>query len=248
MDPIYIPFVLLVGIVAGFINVLAGGGSLLTLPLLIFLGLPPAVANGTNRLSILIQNANAIFAFKKKGVSEFKWAALITLPAILGAYVGAKFAIDLKDEVFNRILAVVMILVLGLILFDPLKKIKASRNGEVLKKYFTLPVFFFVGFYGGFIQAGIGFVIIASLTMLTSYTMSQINAIKVFVIFFYTIVALGTFVFSGKIDWYIGLTLAIGSSSGAWLAGHYGLKMGDTWIKVVLTVAVLVFSIRLLIG
>ena len=111
-----------VGVVAGVINTLAGGGSLITLPMLIFLGLPATVANGTNRLAITVQSMLAVAGFKRKGVSNFKLSFLMSLPALIGAIIGAQLAVDVSDILFKRILAVVMILVLGLILWNPIRR------------------------------------------------------------------------------------------------------------------------------
>ena len=106
------------GIAAGFLNTVAFGGSLLALPVLIFLGLPTAVANGTNRIAIFCQNFSAILGFRRKGVSDFNYSILLAIPAVIGAVIGATIAVDIKDAVFNLILAVVMITMLVLTLIN----------------------------------------------------------------------------------------------------------------------------------
>jgi uncharacterized protein len=233
------------GCIAGFINTVAGGGSLLTLPLLIFLGLPPSMANGTNRVAIFLQNVSAMTTFHRNGFRDYKIGLLYMLPALLGALIGAYLAIDISGELFNRILAIVMFVVLAFILFKPTQFLKKYR-GLVGNKYFTLLVFFFVGLYGGFIQAGVGVIIMAALTLLTDFGLARINALKVFVVFFYTIIALGTFIWAGKVDWMIGLCLAAGNMTGAWLGAHFSVKKGDKWIKAVLVIMVSAFAIKLL--
>lgn len=109
-----IPVIFTIGVIAGFINTLAGGGSLLTLPMLIFLGLPTAVANGTNRLAITVQSIFAVAGFRKKGISDFKSSLLLSIPVLIGSAVGAKLSMDVSDVLFKRILAVIMLFVLGL--------------------------------------------------------------------------------------------------------------------------------------
>ncbi len=111
MDPYFwqIPVLTLVGILAGFLNVLAGGGSLLTLPLLIFFGLPAATANGTNRVAIFCQNIFAITGFKRQGVFPIRLALLCTPPALIGSYIGANLAITVDEMLFRRLLALVMV-------------------------------------------------------------------------------------------------------------------------------------------
>ena len=234
------------GIAAGFLNTVAFGGSLIALPVLIFLGLPTAVANGTNRIAIFCQNFSAIMGFRRKGVSDFGYSILLAIPAVIGAVIGATIAVDIKDAVFNLILAVVMITMLVLTLINPTERLKdRMESNDTRSKIIAIVVFFFIGIYGGFIQAGVGLLVITALRLLTGIDLVRTNAIKVFVIFFYTVVALGIFIIKDKVNWYLGPTLAIGNACGAWLGSHWAVEKGDKWIKVVLIVAVLAFAIRL---
>jgi uncharacterized membrane protein YfcA len=237
------------GLVAGFLNTVAGGGSLLTLPMLIFLGLPSAVANGTNRLAILFQTISATLTYKSGGVSDFPYSAFITAPALLGAWIGASIAIDLDDRIFNRILAVVMLLVLIHIAWPkknrPLHEAGRSARLQVKERLLSLITFFFLGIYGGFIQAGIGFLILAALTWIKGYDLVKANAIKVFVVLCYTLVALVAFIAASKIHWQIGLTLAVGNSTGAWVGGRFAVLKGSNAVRWVLVGSILVFAIRL---
>ena len=240
-----IPLILVTGVFAGFLNTVAGGGSLLTLPVLIFLGLPPATAaNGTNRVAVFVQNASAIMGFRRKGVSDFGYSVLLTLPALVGAWFGAQIAVETDEVIFNRVLAGIMIAVLLLTLLNPTKKLQGkTANLSIARKIIGMLVFFFVGIYGGFIQAGVGFIIIAALTLTNGFDLVRTNAIKVFVIFFYTIIALIAFI--RYVDWPLGLTLAVGNATGAWIGSHWAVEKGDKWIRIVLIVAVVAFAIRL---
>ena len=234
------------GIAAGFLNTVAFGGSLIALPVLIFLGLPTAVANGTNRVAIFFQNFSAIMGFRRKGVSDFGYSILLAIPAVIGAVIGAIIAVDIKDAVFNLILAVVMITMLVLTLINPTERLKNRiESGDKRSKIIAMVVFFFIGIYGGFIQAGVGLLIITALRLLTGMDLVRTNAIKVLVIFCYTVVALGIFIMEKQVDWALGVTLAIGNATGAWLGSHWAVEKGDKWIRVVLIVAVLGFAIRL---
>lgn len=235
------------GIGAGFVNTVAFGGSLLALPVLIFLGLPTAVANGTNRVAIFFQNFSAILGFRRKGVADFRYSFQLAIPAVIGAIIGATIAVDIKDAQFNLILAVVMIVMLALTLINPTARLKdriESREGR--SKVIAMVVFFFIGIYGGFIQAGVGLLVITSLRLLTGIDLVRTNAIKVFVIFFYTVAALGIFIIENKVNWYLGPTLAVGNACGAWLGSQWAVKKGDKWIKGVLIVAVVAFAVRLI--
>jgi uncharacterized membrane protein YfcA len=234
------------GIAAGFLNTVAFGGSLIALPVLIFLGLPTAVANGTNRVAIFFQNFSAIMGFRRKGVSDFGYSILLAIPAVIGAVIGAIIATDIKDTVFNLILAVVMITMLVLTLINPTERLKNRiESRDKRSKIIAMVVFFFIGIYGGFIQAGVGLLIITALRLLTGMDLVRTNAIKVLVIFCYTVVALGIFIMEKQVDWALGVTLAIGNATGAWLGSHWAVEKGDKWIRVVLIVAVLGFAIRL---
>ncbi len=247
MDLIYLILILFLGVIAGFLNTIAGGGSLLTMPALIFLGLPPAVANGTNRIALVVQNIVAILNFRKNGYFEWKLSIMLGIPAILGSIFGANVAISLPDHIFNKLLAIVMFMVLGLTIWQPEKKFKS--DGEKLspaRKIFAIIAFFFIGFYGGFIQAGVGFIIIASLTLITGMSLVKINSVKVFVILAYMFSSFAIFLYNGQVDWLLGLTLAVGNGVGGWFGSHFAVKKGDQWIRGILIIAVSAMAIKLL--
>jgi uncharacterized membrane protein YfcA len=242
-----LPLLFAVGLVAGILNVLAGGGSLLTLPLLIFLGLPSAVANGTNRIAIFCQNLFAIRGFRKRGMLPLNLALLCTPPALLGSWWGANLAISLDDLMFKRILALIM---LGVLIFTALDPMKRFRRQEVVfgfwRKLILVVSFFGVGVYGGFVQAGVGFIVITAL-LAHGLDLVRINAIKVFVIFAYTFVALGVFIYHGQINYLLGFSLAAGNSIGGMLGPRLAVAKGHDWIKKVVTVTVAVFALKLLL-
>lgn len=235
-----------VGFAVGFINTVAGGGSLISLPVLIFLGLPPSVANGTNRVAVTIQNAMATAGFKSKGVSTYPFNIYLGISAIFGAILGAYIAVDIKGETFNRILAVIMIIVVLIIVFKP--KIKLEELQERLTgKYLWISViaFFFFGIYGGFINAGLGFIIILFLHYVNQMTLVRANATKVAVVLIYTLAALAVFVLNDKVIWEAGFTLALGSGSGAWFASRISVKRGDGFIKTFLVIMVVIMAVKL---
>ena len=247
MEIWHIPVIFTAGILAGFINTLAGGGSLLTLPILIFLGLPTAVANGTNRIAIVAQCAFAVAGFKKKGVSNFKLSLLLSTPAIIGAIIGAYFAVDISDVLFRRVLAVIMLLVLGLILWNPRQDSSGSSNSLGRRQLITaMTVFFFIGIYGGFIQVGVGFIIIAALTTITKFNLVVTNSHKVFIAGIYTVFALIVFAFNDKVCWEIGVCLAAGMGLGGWIGSHWAVAKGERWIRVVLAICVVAMVIKLI--
>lgn len=249
MDPYLwqVPVLVVVGVVAGFLNVLAGGGSLMTLPLLIFFGLPVATANGTNRIAIFCQNIFAIAGFKRQGIFPIRIALICTPPALVGSYIGANMAITIDEMLFRRLLAVIMIGVLIFMIIDPLKRFQISEMPMTPMRIAVLIVCFFgIGIYGGFVQAGVGFIIITGL-LVHGLDLVRINAIKVLVIFAFTIVALGVFVVHGQVNYVLGFALATGNSLGGWFATHMAVKKGHEWIKRFVIVTVLILALRLLL-
>ena len=235
-----------VGLFTGILNTLAGGGSLLTMPLLIFMGLSPVEANASNRVALFIQNIFAVQGFRSKGVFLFPFSLWLGLSAIIGAIIGTRLAIDISGELFKKVLAVVMLLVLVLTLLKPyLTKKNIEENLSKSKTWVTILVFFFIGIYGGFIQAGVGFLIIMTLVNLHGLNMAKVNSVKVAVILMYTVVALFIFFLEGKIRWGHGLTLAIGNASGGWIASRWSVGKDDRWIQFILIGAVIALAVKL---
>lgn len=242
----YNVLLVVVGFAVGFINTIAGGGSLLSLPVLIFLGLPPSVANGTNRVAVAIQSLLGVAGFKSKGISTYPFNIYLGISALFGAIIGANIAVDIKGETFNRILAVVMIIVVLIIIFKP--KINTQELQERLTgKYLWIGiiVFFFFGIYGGFINAGIGFVMLLFLHYVNHLSLVRSNATKVAVVFIYTLSSLAVFMYNDKIIWKVGLILAIGNGTGAWTASRVSVNKGDGFIKIFLIVMVVAMAIKL---
>jgi uncharacterized membrane protein YfcA len=238
--------VLVVGVAGGFLNTVAGGGSALTMPVLIFLGMPSSVANGTARVAIMLQNLTAVAGFRSKGHFEPALGLQLGLPALAGALVGSRIAVDVPDAVFNAVLAGVMVLVLVSIFFKP-KPADGQGSAEPptgSRRILLMAIFFAIGVYGGFIQAGVGFLIMSSLIFLSGYDLVRINAVKVAVILVYTVAALTVFLLNGKVEWGPGLTLAVGNSAGAWLGARFSVAGGERWIRAILVVAVLVMAVR----
>lgn len=243
-----IALVLLTGVASGFVNIVGGGGSLISMPVLIFLGLPSAVANGTNRVALMVQSLVAIGYFRRKGFFYPKLSVILGIPALLGSIVGARFAIALSDEMFNKILAVVMLTVMVLVIWRPEKKFLRHEREEFsrLRLGAAALVFFAVGFYGGFIQAGVGFIIIAALALITGMSLVKINSLKVLITLIYITSSLVVFVLSGKVDWLPGLALAAGNALGAYLGSAFSVHKGDRWIRAFLVVSVVLMSAKLL--
>ncbi|WP_405206515.1 sulfite exporter TauE/SafE family protein [Aquimarina sp. LLG6339-5] len=236
----------IVGFIAGVINTIAGGGSLLTLPMLIFMGLPPAIANGTNRIGIFIQSITSVAGFKSKGIKPSIFSVYLGLSALIGSLIGAKIAIDIKGETFNKILAIVMLIVVLFMVFKP-KVNLVDFTERIQGKYrvYSIIIFFIIGIYGGFIQAGVGIFILLALSTINRMSLVSSNAVKALVVFIYTIGALIIFAYNSQINYLYGFVLAFGNASGGWIASRWSVKKGDGIVKVFLVIMVIAMAIKL---
>lgn len=238
--------VIAIGIVAGIINTLAAGGSLLTLPVLMALGLPPNMANGTNRIAIFLQNVVGVTRFHQEKVMDFPAGFKVGVPALLGAIAGAFIAVSLNDEVMKLAIAGVMIVVFFLILLKPKRWINSHEEHPPIPYWIQAIVFFFVGIYGGFIQAGVGFFLLTSLVLASGFELLKANALKIFVILLYTPLALLIFFLHGDVDLTLGLVLAVGNMAGAWIGTKIAVKGGAVFIRYFVLVAILVAATKLI--
>ncbi len=239
----------LVGLIAGVLNVIAGGGSLLSLPVMIFLGLPPTVANGTNRVAILLQNVGASWSFHRRGLVSKEWLLITVPPAVFGAILGTVAAVHIGELEFQRILAVILVAAAAWQIWNPIK-LHPDGNANLpvgLKRWAFVVAFFLIGVYGGFIQAGIGFLLLAA-TSAAGFNLIRGNALKVTVVLGFTPVALVLFAWNGKVDWAMGLALAAGNFLGGLAGVHLQVLKGHTWVRGVVTVIIVIFAIRLLLG
>jgi uncharacterized protein len=234
-----------VGVGAGILNVLAGGGSFFTLPIMIFLGMPPAMANGTNRVALLAQNITAVSEFKRRGFSDFRLSLSLALCTLPGAVLGAVTAVHFSPLWFKRLLAFFMIAMLPLVLGGT-SKVRAScpRRGKLLAHIGAVGI----GFYGGLIQAGTGPLLIVLLVSTLNLDLVRVNMHKVFIIGFYMLPTLLVFVLSGDVEWTAGVLLAVGTTVGAFIGTHMAVEGGDRLIKIFFAVAVVAMAIRLLLS
>jgi uncharacterized protein len=233
--------------VSGFLNTVAGGGSLITLPILIFLGLPGAVANGTNRVAVLSQSFFAVGGFRSKGIGlPVPYAYYLAAVSLSGAFIGARLAVDIADQAFNRILAVVMVIIVLVTVRDQRRtKSDGDENMTRKRQIAGIVFFFFVGIYGGFLQAGIGFMMIALMSWLHRFGMAKTNYIKVFVVMLLTVVAVIVFAMEDKIRWEYGIILAVGQGIGGWYASRWSVDKGEKWVKRILVISVVGMAIKL---
>lgn len=237
------------GLVAGILNVIAGGGSFLTLPMLMFLGLPAGVANGTNRVGILLQNVGAVWSFQRDGVLDWRSLLWAALPSIPGAAVGVWLALIVSDQTFRRILALLMVTLSLWTLWSKGRVALADSPAAVAapsaaRLTGVSLAFFFIGVYGGFVQAGVGFLILAATTAL-GLDLVRGNAVKVLTALCFTALSLILFAWQGRVDWLMGFVLAAGTMAGGIVGARLTVLKGHAWVRTVVTVAMIVFALKL---
>jgi len=239
------PFVALfaVGLVSGVLNVVAGGGSFLTLPALIFFGLPAAEANGTNRVGVFAQNLTGVWGFHRSRAMSWRWGLAVSVPALVGSALGAWWALQMSDLGFRRLLSVAM---LGMTLWT-LRRAPAPADEAAVRSAWhpgTVVAFFLIGVYGGLIQAGVGFAVLAATTA-AGMNLVQGNAVKLLTVLLLTALSLAIFASGGVVQWAFGLALGAGNVVGALIGVRLAVTQGHQWIQRVVTVSVVVLAVLL---
>jgi uncharacterized membrane protein YfcA len=237
---------IVVGIFAGFVNTLAGSGSLVTLPFLMFLGLPANVANGTNRIAIFFQSLVGAASFKNQKVFTFKEGIWFSLPSIIGAVIGAKIAVEINEEIMETVIGILMILMFLLMVLLP--KAWTKPSAEKIKtrpSFIQIIILFAIGIYGGFIQAGVGVFLLAGLVLGAGFDLIKANAVKLLIVTVYTFFALAVFMIDGMVDYKYGLILATGNVAGALIATKFAVKKGVGFVRYVLLFVILASALQI---
>ena len=238
---------LISGVVVGIINTLGGGGSVITMALFMAMGIPVAVANGTNRIAVVMQNLSATIAFMRKKMLDLKSSVLLGLPTILGTIAGSLFALDVSDRTFKICLSLVLAIILIYLILDR-DNAAPKQEGHKLKiRWWHYPIFFFVGFYGGYIYIGLGFLILAVTIWTMRLDIVTANVLKGCVIFISTPFALAVFMYNGQVDYVAGLVHGVGNILGAVLASHWAVSWGVKFVKW-FTLFIIVVSFIDLVG
>lgn len=231
------------GLVAGTVNTLAGGGSLLTVPLLVLCGLPGNLANGSNRVGVLLQNVTAVWSFRAQGVSELRRTLPVLAPLLLGSLIGAGAVSQLSDTVFERAFGVLMLLLL--VPTFVWRNVSPPDSGTQWSRGTAGAVFFAIGLYGGAFQAGVGLLLLLALAR-SGLDLVRANALKVAVVGMLTAVSLPVFIANGQVDWLPAALLAVGFSGGGALGARFAVRGGERLIRPVVAIAVLLLAARML--
>lgn len=238
--------IVLAGVVVGFINTLSGGGSVISLSLLLILGLPASVANGTNRISIFFQTLSSVGSFTRQKMFNNLRPVWLAIPATIGAILGAYLAVDVNTRVIEIAMMVAMVVMVFFLFYKPDRwlKEKPEMLSEPLK-WWQFCIFFVVGFYGGFIQVGVGYFLLMALVLGIGYDLVKANAVKNLIVFFYAIFALLVFIIDGKVNYLYGIILSAGSMIGALIASHLAVKKGSGFIRGVILLSVVLTALQL---
>ncbi|MCO6450300.1 MAG: sulfite exporter TauE/SafE family protein [Caldilineales bacterium] len=238
--------VIAAGAAAGFINTLAGSGSAITLPLLVFMGLPASVANGTNRIGVLFQTGVSTISFHRAGVIPWRSTIALLAPSIVGAIVGASIAVDMDEQKMRWAIGGMLVLTFFLLILRPQRWLQPRVEGDRPVDWRDMIIFFLIGLYGGFIQAGVGIFLLVGLVMGIGFDLVGGNAIKSVLTLAMNIFAFAIFVWNGQVDWLLGFILAIGNVIGAWAAVHLAIKPGaQVWIYRLLLIVVVFSAARM---
>lgn len=255
----------LCGVFAGAINTIAGGGSLIAIPVLIFAGLPANMANATNRVGVIVQSSVATVQFARADKLDSRATLRLLVPTSIGAIAGALLAVDIDEQLFRRVIGVAMLLMLMTILARPKRWLQgrerdpAEARGDSSDDDSGAPPsswrrwsgwrhlgFLAVGFYGGFLQAGVGVFLLSALVVFAGMDLVRANAAKVLLVALFTVPALGIYLYYDLVAWAPGLALAAGSSVGAWLGARMTVDWGPKFVRWVLIAVIVTSSTRLL--
>lgn len=239
----------LAGIAAGFINVLAGGGSLLTLPALMLLGMPAGIANGTNRLAVVTQSISGVIAYRRSGKLDTGAIAPVVIPTVLGAACGATAAAWAPEAILEPVLLGTMVVMALVMLVRPKLVAPDETEGPVSwrERPWALVGLFGAGLYGGFVQAGVGFVLLAVLGGTLRFDMVRANALKLVCTSLFGVVALGIFVFADQVEWISATVLALATVAGSQLGVRFAVKASPKILRGIVFVAVLASVIAILL-
>lgn len=229
-----------VGVISGFINTLAGGGSMLTLPAMMMMGMPADVANATNRVGVLMQSVTGAKGFNDAGRLDRQAIVPVLVLSVVGALVGSVAASYLPVWLLEPVLLICMVSMALVMVLRP--ETVAPPDGTEPVNLKASPMagigLFLAGVYGGFVQAGVGFILIAALAGGLRYDLVRTNALKTVCTAVFSGVALLIFAVRGQVWWIPGFVLAIGSIAGAMLSVRFAINVQQNTLKWILFVMV----------
>lgn len=230
---------LVAGVGSGFINTMAGGGSMLTLPALMLLGLPADMANGTNRISVVSQSVSGVWGFHRSGNLDRAGIGRVLAPTVLGAAAGAIAASQVPVHVLKyALLGTMMSMAAVMVVFPRVITAPAGAELRLDRRLAAFAGFFAAGLYGGFVQAGVGFVLLSVLGGVLRYDVVRANALKLVCTLVFGLVSLAVFAAAGQVVWHLGLLLAVYTVIGSQLGVRFALRVRHGVIRWIIFAAV----------
>jgi uncharacterized protein len=246
MTWIEVTALILSGLLVGFINTLAGGGTIISLSLLMFMGLPANVANGTNRIAVVVQNFVAVRSFRQQKLLDMHKGFVLAIPTVIGSIIGAYIAIDLNEKIIEKSIAVVMIFMLFFILYKPQKWLKGHEELRAKPvSIWIMILFFFIGIYGGFIHVGVGYFLLAGTVLGAGFDLIRANAVKNLIVLAYAPFTLIIFMWQGQVNYSYGLVHSIGNIFGAYLATKFAVNWGTNFVRWVIIIVIFITTAQI---
>jgi len=242
-----ISLLIIAGFLVGFINTIAGSGTVITYSLFMMLGLPANIANGTIRLGVVMQTLVAGLNFKRNKFLDLKKGLILAFPVVIGSILGAQIAATINEDVFEIILVVVLVIMLFSLFFNPKKWLEDQKH--LIQKKTTwgqIFIFLLIGLYGGFIHIGVGIILLSAIVLIAGYDLVKANAIKILIVFLYSPFALAVFMLNGHVEYGIGLIAAIGNVFGGLVGSNMAINRGNRFVKWVLVAVIVLFAAYLL--
>ncbi len=212
-------------------------------------GLPATVANGTNRIGVLLQTLVGIRSFHKHGNLHLAGVEWLLIPAGIGAFIGSRLAVDVDNHSMELVIGGLMVLMLGVLFLKPKRWLKPQELGEVNnRRPINLILYFLLGLYGGFIQAGVGIFLLAALVLSSHYDLVRANGIKLLVVLIFTIPSLFNFILANQVNWKYGLMMGAAQMVGAWLGARFANRYpkADVYIRYLLIIIVVAAAVKFL--
>ena len=238
-----------VGCLSGFMNTVASSGTAVTLPVMIFSGVDPLVANATNRLPVFIGFLTSVINYTRSGKIPWRTAALLSIPVGIGTAIGALFIGSLPKMHSEIFIVIALFISLILVLINP-RNFLVSKNLGVRKiNSFTIFIMFIIGLWAGIIVLDSALFTLFALVLLMRYELIKANAIKSVLILTVGLISLSIFIYSGKVNWLIGILLSIGSIVGSHIGSNFAMKESSRiWvfrmIKLIITAELAILIIR----
>ena len=246
-SPLGVAILVVAGFLVGFVNTIAGSGTIITYSVFMAFGLPPTLANGTIRMGVIMQTLASSLSFNRQKVLDITKGLLLGLPTVIGSVIGAQTASQINQEVFKYILVVVMFFMLLLLFLNPKRwiegKLSVSRKKPSGLQYF---VFLLIGFYGGFIHIGVGIFLLAALVLVSGYDLVKANALKVFIVLLYSPFALAVYLYNDQVHYGMALISSVGNVFGGVLASRLAVSWGARFVHWFLLVIIVLFIAKIL--